>query len=84
MGDGVKEAVLLLVTANFSHQKNCIRHQSRDQQSKQDDAKNKRHHLAPMENNPADVQRDRCRNQARSQHDEKRHRFRAAGYAHAL
>ena len=58
MRNGVKEAVLLLVAADFAYQKNRVQHQPGNDDSKKDDPENQRHHLPPVQYNPADVEGD--------------------------
>ena len=71
VGDGIDEAVMLLVAANFTHQKTGVHDQPGDQQGEEDYAQEKQDSFAPVENDPADIQPDRQQDQANAQHDEK-------------
>ena len=71
MGDGIDEAVVLLVAANFAHQEAGVHDQAGDHGSEENYAQEKQHAFAPVENDPADVQPDRQQHQANAQHDEK-------------
>src|SRR5208282_4780748 len=61
VGHGVKEAVLLLVTANLTHQKNGVENDSGNNKAEEDHSQDQRHQLAPVENDPTDVEHHRRR-----------------------
>ena len=82
MRDGVEKAVLLFVSVNFANQENGVDDDSGDDQGKEDDAEDERNDLAPVEDDPGDVQRDCQPNQAGAQGHEKRYRFCTARNAH--
>ncbi len=82
MGDGIDETVVPLAAPQLAHQKNGVDHHPRDDQRKEDDAEEQQHALAPVQDDPADVERDRQRNQADPQAEEKHDRSAAARNAH--
>src|SRR5580692_10220754 len=82
MGDGIQEAVLLLISPNLPHQKDGVDDQSCDEQSKEDDAKYERDNLAPVENDPTDIEDDRQGNETSPKGDEERDGFGTARDAH--
>src|SRR5688500_9103 len=69
MCDCVDESIVLLVATDLSDQESRVEHESKDQNEKKDDPKNKQGHFAPVENYPTDVQRDRKRDKTRTQRD---------------
>ena len=80
--DRVQEAVLLLIAADFAHKKNGIQNHARDDHEEEDDAENQRHHLAPVEHDPGDVEKNGQSHQAGAQRDEECHRLGPAGDTH--
>ena len=70
MGNRVDEAVVLLITANFADQKNRVENEAGNDDEKKYAAEEKFEAFAPVEDDPADVQRERRRNQANAQRDE--------------
>ena len=56
MRDRVNEAVVLLIATNFADQKNRIQHQPGNDGEKKDRTQNEFDFLAPVEDDPADVQ----------------------------
>ena len=81
---GVEKTVLFLVTPDFTDQENRVEDHPGNHDAEKYDAEDQRPQLAPVEHNPTDVQRDRHRDHARTECDEERNRFAAAGNAHAL
>ncbi len=82
MGDGIDEAVVLFVAANFTHQEAGVHDHPGDEQGKEDHAEEEQDAFAPVENDPADIQPDRQQHQANAQHDEKSDGPAAAADAH--
>ena len=70
MSDGVDEAVMLFVAANFTDQKTGIHDHPGDQQGEENYAEKKQNPFAPVEDDPADIQSDRQQYQANAQNDE--------------
>ena len=82
MRHGVQEAVLLLIAADFAHQKDGIQHHPRNDDEKENYTKDQRHHLAPVQDDPSDVEKNGQSHQARAQRDEECHRLGPAGDTH--
>ena len=82
VGDGVDEAVVLLVAANFADQKNRIEDEARNDGAKKNDAQKNLDALAPVEDDPAAANRTGERCQANAQREEEIDRFLAADDAH--
>ena len=70
MRDGIDETVMLLVTANLTHQKNGIENESGNNQGEHDYAHHQRDHATPL-NDPVNIESDRNRNQRTAQYDKK-------------
>jgi hypothetical protein len=68
--DGVDEGVVLLVATDFAYEEGCVEDEPRDDQDEEDDAEDKQRHLAPVEQNPADVERQRERDQTDAEREE--------------
>ncbi len=68
MSHCVDKAVVLLIQLDFTHQETCIQDQSENNRCKEENAEKEEHALAPVENDPSDVQRDGQRDQARWSH----------------
>src|SRR5450755_21805 len=82
MSDRIQEAVLLFIAADFAHQKNRVEDDSGDDEAEENYAQDKRHDLAPIENDPTGAEnRGRDRN-AYSQRYEERNRGLATSDAH--
>ena len=64
VGDGVDERVVLLVAPDLAHQEDRIEDEARDDEREQDDAEAEQQAFAPVDDDPADVQRDGDRDQA--------------------
>ena len=58
MRHGVDECVVLLVPPGFTDQEDGVHDDAREDHQKQDDAEDEEQPLAPVEDDPADVQRD--------------------------
>ena len=82
MGDGVDEAVVLLVAADFADQKNRIEDEAGDDGAKKNDAQKDLDALAPVEDDPAAADRTGQRRQANAQREEKINRLLPADDAH--
>ena len=84
MGNGIDEAVVLLTAPQLTHQKNRVYHHAGNDQREKDNSKKQQHALAPVENDPADVEGNRQRHQANAQAKKKNDRSAAARYAHSV
>ena len=71
MGNGIDEAVMLFVAANFAHQETGIHDHPGDQEGEEDYAQEEQDAFTPVENDPADIQPHRQQHQANAQHDKK-------------
>src|SRR6267378_6851496 len=69
--DGVEKTILLLISANFAHEKNGVDHQTRDDEAEENDAENQRDDLTPVEDDPANIDHHGQGNQASAQGYEK-------------
>ncbi len=67
----VQETVVLFVSPDFANKENRIYHDAQRDETKKNYAEDERNDFAPIENDPADVQRDRQRYEARPQRDKK-------------
>src|SRR5262245_11913759 len=79
---GVDEGVVLLVAANLENEKHGVDDQPGDDQPKRDDAEDEDTYAGPLgcDDNPADVQGDRCRYEEDAESDEKGDRLLAPGH----
>ncbi len=84
VGYRVDEAVLLLVAADFAHQKNCVEDKSDDQKSEEGDADDERGETTPIEDDPAELQRDCDADQTDTERDGEKHRPTAPRNPHRL
>src|SRR5271166_4193831 len=82
MRNRIDEAVVLLVAANFTDQKNRIEDKARNDSAKENDAQKNSDALAPVEDDPSAADRTRHRRQAHAQGEEEVDRFLAADDAH--
>src|SRR6267378_4647301 len=82
MSDRIDKAVMLLVAANFTDQKNRIEDEAGDDGAKKNDAEKNFDALAPVEDDPAAADRERHRRQANAQREEEINRFLPADNAH--
>src|ERR1700722_8675804 len=83
MRNGVYKTVVLLAAPQLAHQKNRIDYHAGDNQREENDAEKQQHALAPVEDDPADVERDGQRHQADAQAEEENDGPAAARDAHA-
>jgi hypothetical protein len=67
MRDRINESVMLFVATNLADEKSGVQDQANDYHDEEDDPKDEHRHFAPIENDPANVQRGRQRHQARAQ-----------------
>src|SRR5258705_13852147 len=74
MSDSIDKCIVLLVAADLTNQESGIEDQAEDDEDEEDDPKNKQGHLAPVENDPTDIERNCQRNETSSKRDEKRNR----------
>ena len=84
VGNGVDKAVVLLAAPNLAHQKGGVHDHARDDQRKEDDAEKQQHALAPVENDPSDIEGNRQRHQANAQAEEEDDSSAAARDAHGV
>src|ERR1700676_202602 len=82
MREGVDEAVVLFVAANFTDEKNRIEDEARDYGAKKNDAEKNFDALAPVEDDPAAADRERQCREANAEREEKINCFLAADDAH--
>ncbi len=82
MGDGIDEAVVLLVATDLPHQKAGVENQPGGNRSKEDDAEKNLEAFAPVENDPAKSDCHRNRRQAHSEREKENYRATAAGDPH--
>src|ERR1700681_2760743 len=78
MSDGVDEAVVLFVAANFADEKNRIEDEAGDYGAKKNDAEKNFDALTPVEDDPAAADRERDGREANAEREEKINRFLAA------
>ena len=83
VGDGVDERLVLLVAADLAHQEDRIEHDAGDDEGKHDEAGDEQPGLAPVEDDPADVEGDDACHQADAEDDEERDRLPAPAGPHA-
>ncbi len=81
VGDGVDEAVVLLVALDLHHQEHRVDDEPGDDQAEEHHADDQRRHPAAADENPADVERHRGCDQQDAQRDEERDRLLAPGHA---
>ncbi len=84
MGDGIDEAVVLLAAAKLPHQEARVHDHTGDDQGKKDDAEKQQHSLAPVENDPSNIEGDRERHQGTTQANEENDGSAAARDAHGV
>ena len=83
MGDRIDEAVMLLVTPDLVDQEAGIDDETRNQHGEQDHAQKQQHALAPVKDDPANIQPYRQGHEANAEHHKKRDGLAAAGDAHS-
>ena len=77
VGHRVDEAVVLLVATDLPHQKTGVDDHPGDDQRKENNAEEQQDAFAPVQDDPADVERDGQRHQANAQDQEEGNRFAA-------
>src|SRR5277367_777622 len=82
VSDCVDEAVVLLAAAQLAHQEDSVDDHAGDNQGKKDDPEEQQHALTPVEDDPANIERDRQRHQADAQAKEENDGSAAARDAH--
>src|SRR4029077_6833281 len=58
MRNCVDKTVVLFISVYFPYEKNRVQHDTNDDRHEKDDAEDQLRNLAPIENNPSDVERD--------------------------
>jgi hypothetical protein len=84
VGNGVDEAVVLLAAANFTQQKGGVHDHARNDHGKKDHPEEQQHSLAPVEDDPSDIERNRQRHQANAQAEKEHDSSAAARDAHGV
>ncbi len=84
MSNGIDETVMLLAAAKLAHQKTGIHDHPRNDQRKKDDAEKQQHPLAPVKNDPSNIERNRQRHQGDAQEEEEDDSSAAARDAHGV
>src|SRR5580692_1002803 len=74
---------MLLAAAQLADEKNGIDHHPRNNQGKKDNPKKQQHTFAPVEDDPANIERNRQRHQADAQEEKKNDGSTAARNAHS-
>src|ERR1700722_16818565 len=82
MRDGVDEGVVLRVASDFPDKKSGVQDHSRDDQHRQENAQEQQNPVAPVEQNPADVENYGDDDYAGAKSDEESNRFLAPGDDH--
>jgi len=78
VGDRVDEGIVLFVPAHFPHQEDGVQHDAGNDDEEEDDAEDEKEAFAPVEQDPADVERHGSRDQARAEDDRGRDPLTAA------
>ena len=84
MGYRIYKSIVLFVAADFANKKGCIEDQTDDYDEEEYNSKNKESYFAPVEQNPANIQRNCQRHQASAQRDEESYRLTATTDCHAV
>src|SRR5580700_886120 len=82
--DGVDEAAVLFVAADFAHQEDGVEDHAGNDGEEKYDAEEEQDAFAPVEDDPADVQGDGEGHQRAAQHDEKCDGLSAASDLHGV
>jgi hypothetical protein len=82
VGNSVEEAVLLFVAAHLSNQEDGVQDYAGNDETEKQHAQDKRHDLAPVEDDPTDIEHQRHRSDKHAEGDGKRDRLLSAGDAH--
>ena len=72
--DGIHERVVLLVSLNLADEKCGVQDQAGDDRGEDEHAEEQQAYVAPVENDPADVQRNCSGDEAHTEGDEKSNR----------
>jgi hypothetical protein len=80
--DGVDERLVLLVAPDLADQEDCVENDAGDDERKDENAGQQETGFPPIEDHPADVERERATDQSGAQDDEKRDRFSAPAEPH--
>ena len=75
MGNSVDEAIVLFVETNLANQKDCVKHQSCDDDAEEDYSQNEQCDLTQIKDNPSDIERNCEHDQTDAQRCEKIDRF---------
>jgi hypothetical protein len=81
--DGVDEGVVLLVAAYLADEEGGVEDEAGDDDGEEDDAEDEQRDLSPVEQNPADVEREREDDEADAERQKEDNGFAAAADAHA-
>jgi hypothetical protein len=82
MRNRVDKTVVLFISAYFSYEKDRVQHDTNDDGHEKNDAEDQLRNLAPIENNPSDVERDRECDQTCTERNKERDRPLAASETH--
>ena len=82
MSNGIDKSVVLFVAADFAHEKDCIEYDADDDKGKENDSQDKQRDLAPVKQDPADIESDGQRDEAGPEGDEEDYRLATATYRH--
>ena len=70
VGDRVDERIVLLVAPDLAHEKDGVEHEPADDDEEEDDAQDEQQPLAPVEEDPPDVECDRKGDETAPEDDE--------------
>src|ERR1700733_12554036 len=84
MGYGVDKAIVLTAATPPPNQEAGVHDHAGNDQCKKDDAEEQQHSLAPVEDDPADIESDRQRDQADAQAEKEDDGSAAARDAHGV
>ena len=82
MGNGIDKSVVLFVAADFAYQKDCIEYDADDDERKENNSQDEQRDLAPVEQDPTDIESDGKRDEARPEGDEENYGLATASYRH--
>ena len=82
MADGIEKRILALVAADLPHQKDRIKHNARNEQAEEDNAKHSECDRAVVQDEPPDLQRNRKTHKQDAQRDEEGDSSAASGNIH--
>jgi hypothetical protein len=84
VGDGIEKTILLLISPNLADKEDGVDDKAGNQHTEENDAENERHNLAPVKNNPADIEDDRQGNKTSPERYKEGDGFGAARDAHSV